>query len=70
MNDVGSLLIIIVLSFVCHRHFYFTLPHIFGLANPLADKLLISAAMIVMVSQQLIYSWIAFAIIEREIIMI
>lgn len=38
------------------------------LLDPLADKLLISAALILMVSQQLIYSWIAFAIIGREII--
>jgi len=38
------------------------------LLDPLADKLLITAALILMVSQQLIYAWIAFAIIAREII--
>lgn len=38
------------------------------LLDPLADKLLISAALILMVSEQLIYTWIAFAIIAREII--
>ncbi|WP_397334314.1 CDP-diacylglycerol--glycerol-3-phosphate 3-phosphatidyltransferase [Paenibacillus glycanilyticus] len=38
------------------------------LLDPLADKLLISAALILMVSQQLIYAWIAFVIIAREII--
>ncbi|RLM60039.1 CDP-diacylglycerol--glycerol-3-phosphate 3-phosphatidyltransferase, partial [Halorubrum sp. Atlit-9R] len=38
------------------------------LLDPLADTLLISAALILMVSQQFIYSWIAFAIIAREII--
>ncbi|MEF2248370.1 CDP-alcohol phosphatidyltransferase family protein [Paenibacillus sp. IITD108] len=36
------------------------------LLDPLADKLLISAALILMVSQQLIYSWIAFAIIGKR----
>lgn len=38
------------------------------LLDPLADKLLITAALILMVSEQLIYTWIAFAIIAREII--
>lgn len=38
------------------------------LLDPLADKLLITAALILMVSEQMIYSWIAFAIIAREII--
>ncbi|WP_054023181.1 CDP-diacylglycerol--glycerol-3-phosphate 3-phosphatidyltransferase [Bacillus sp. FJAT-28004] len=38
------------------------------LLDPLADKLLISAALILMVSEHLIYSWIAFVIIGREII--
>jgi len=38
------------------------------LLDPLADKLLISAALILMVSQQYIYAWIAFAIIAREFI--
>ncbi|MBP1994884.1 CDP-diacylglycerol--glycerol-3-phosphate 3-phosphatidyltransferase [Paenibacillus eucommiae] len=38
------------------------------LLDPLADKLLISAALILMVSQQLLYAWIALIIIGREII--
>lgn len=38
------------------------------LLDPLADKLLISAALILMVGEQMIYSWIAVVIIGREII--
>lgn len=38
------------------------------LLDPLADKLLISAALILMVSQHLIYAWIALVIIARELI--
>jgi len=38
------------------------------LLDPLADKLLISAALILLVSQQMLYAWIALAIIAREII--
>ncbi|MBH5316831.1 CDP-diacylglycerol--glycerol-3-phosphate 3-phosphatidyltransferase [Paenibacillus sp. GSMTC-2017] len=38
------------------------------LLDPLADKLLISAALILMVGSDIIYSWIALIIIGREII--
>jgi CDP-diacylglycerol--glycerol-3-phosphate 3-phosphatidyltransferase len=38
------------------------------LLDPLADKLLIAAALILMVSQQMVYTWIAVAIIGREMI--
>ncbi|WP_028560174.1 CDP-diacylglycerol--glycerol-3-phosphate 3-phosphatidyltransferase [Paenibacillus pinihumi] len=38
------------------------------LLDPLADKLLISAALIYMVSQHMLYAWIAIVIIGREFI--
>lgn len=37
------------------------------LADPLADKLLISAALVMMVQQNMIPSWIAIVIIGREV---
>ncbi|NUU64159.1 CDP-diacylglycerol--glycerol-3-phosphate 3-phosphatidyltransferase [Paenibacillus agri] len=47
---------------------YSQITNLGKLLDPLADKLLISTALILMVSQQLIYTWVAFAIIAREII--
>ncbi|QHW32901.1 CDP-diacylglycerol--glycerol-3-phosphate 3-phosphatidyltransferase [Paenibacillus rhizovicinus] len=38
------------------------------LLDPLADKLLISAALVLMVSQHMTYAWVAFVIVAREII--
>lgn len=38
------------------------------LLDPLADKLLISAALILLVSQQMLYAWVALVIVAREVI--
>lgn len=38
------------------------------LLDPLADKLLISAALILLVSQQMLYAWVGLVIVAREVI--
>ncbi|WP_081954080.1 MULTISPECIES: CDP-alcohol phosphatidyltransferase family protein [unclassified Paenibacillus] len=38
------------------------------LLDPLADKLPISAALILLVSQQMLYAWVALVIVAREVI--
>lgn len=38
------------------------------LLDPLADKLLISAALILLVSEHMMYAWVAFAIVAREFV--